>query len=147
MKRRDKPHPPLTSPTDLSIPGNRRLANLQEKNDQMPYIEFHFTTLDQQPNSFNSFMLGYASTVVPPLNPPYTFLSEPVKQIDTHSLMSLSSPQAKGLPDTQISGSTEQVSPFVQILTRLIDALSPKLNILFELKHKDLELRFEATSK
>ncbi|MCT7957929.1 hypothetical protein [Laspinema palackyanum] len=112
----------------------------------MTYIDFHFTTLDQQPNSFNSFMLGYASTE-PPLNPPYTFLSEPVKQIDTDSLMSLSSPQAKGFPDTQISGSTEQVSPFVQILTRLIDALSPKLNILFELKHKDLELRFQATSK
>ncbi|MCT7971075.1 hypothetical protein [Laspinema olomoucense] len=156
MKKRDKPHPPLSSPTDLMIPSNRRLANLQEKKDKMTYIDFHFTTLSQQSNSLNGFLLSPSTPepqlalpiVAPPLNRSYTFLNEPVKQIDTGSLMSLPSRQAKVLPKSQPSASTEEVSSFFQkFLTGLMKVLSPKLSISFELKHKDLKLRFKATSK
>ncbi len=124
----------------------------------MTYIDFHFPTFPLQPNSLNGFLLSHSTTeyqlalpiVVPPFNLSYTFLSEPGKQIDTGLLMSLPSEQAQVLPDSQWSRSTEQAHVLVQILTRLIDAFIPKLNVFFELKkHKDnsFELRFNAASK
>ncbi len=159
MKRRDKPHPPLSSPTDLSIRGNRRLANLQEKNDKMTYIDFHFTTFSPQPNSLNGFLLSHSTPeyqlalpiVVPPFNLSYTFSSDPDKETDTDLGMNLSSmPKAEIFPNCQPSGKTEHVSSLlVQVWTRLIDALSPRLDISFELicKSVGLKLRFKAAYK